>query len=141
MFSNNLQRLESEIENFHIWYDKDIIVKHYYFNCKVRVIRSSLVFQLTDANVGERSCQVLRTMLDGGQYRCVSCLPTRLDCCCLSVLKKVKARRLPKLKPSVSVRKCYQYYARFSEELEGYWRNSGNRNIVTGRLFLNIEMR
>lgn len=157
MFSNNLQRLESEIEKISIYnYDKDIIDINSIISIvsRDRLYEDSLVFQLTDAIMsGEKgkAVRILRTMLDGGAVplRILSTMARQIRLLLSVRVLKEKGKSIEEIARELEthqypVKKCYQYCNRFSErELEGilakFWRLTGT--LLQGVLFLNRPLR
>lgn len=149
IFSNNLQRLESEIEKIALYkVDKQKIslADLLAIISKDKLLEDSLVFNLTDALLqGNKAAAVreLKQMLDGGAIplAILGTLSWQLRLLLsVKVLKKqgksvteiariLKSHQYP-------AKKCYQYSDKFTEEeLLGLLENllEANYNIVTGR--------
>lgn len=149
MFSNNLQRLESEIEKISLYnLDKDIIDMNSIFSIisRDRLYEENLVFQLTDAIMSRekgKAVNILRTMLDGGAVplRILSTMTWQIRLLLSVRVLKEKGKNIEEIARVLKshqypVKKCYQYCNNFSErELEEILGKflEANRNIVTGR--------
>lgn len=149
MFSNNLQRLESEVEKISLYKieNKNIGLEDILqIVSKDRLIEDNLIFSLTDAvmsrQIGE-AIKILKQMLNGGAIPLVI-LGTMIWQIRLLLSVKVlkeKGNNIEKIAKILKshqypVKKCYKYSSNFSERdleemMEGFL--EANNNIVTGK--------
>ena len=149
IFSNNLQRLESEIEKivlYKVEKQKISLDDLLEIISKDKLLEDSLVFNLTDALLQGKKAQAIRElkqMLDGGAIplAILSTLNWQLRLLLSVKVLKKQGKTVAEIARILNshqypVKKCYQYSDKFSEDkLLGLLENllEANYNIVTGR--------
>jgi len=149
MFSNNLQRLESEVEKISLYKVEDNNIRLediLQIVSKDKLIEDNLVFSLTDALMSRKTgeaIKVLKQMLNGGAIPLVILGTMIWQIKLLLSVKVLKEQgnnidNIAKILKShqYPVKKCYRYSNNFSESdlemmMEGFL--EANNNIVTGK--------
>ncbi|MFP4662624.1 MAG: DNA polymerase III subunit delta [Halanaerobiales bacterium] len=149
MFSNNMQRLESEVEKISLYKSEDDRINLddiLQIVSKDRLIEDNLIFSLTDAMMSRKTgeaIKILKQMIHGGAIPLVVLGTMIWQIRLLLSVKVLKEegnniRQIAKRLKSheYPVKKCYSYSNNFSEReledmLEGFL--EANNSIVTGK--------